>query len=244
MSAYRNKTSISEDVLRRISSKAREAYSEQYAGTYRESDQVGLSDWTHVSWCERLRQISASFGKPIDVLDLGCGTGRYFHCLQNVKSLVGVDISEPMLKIARDNPVLRGEITVDQISLIHGDVNFVSFTPRSFDFVYSVGVLGDYLPPSLSFLERIHSWLKEDGIAFLTVMESKPPERKRWKEGLASFLYPILPHRMKVYIDIRIGDYMMSRDDFEVLLTKSRFKRFEVDRQGQRATFLFATAQK
>src|SRR2546422_6583497 len=50
--------------------------SSQYACLYRESDETGLTDWTHISWGERLREISASFGRPISVLDLGCGTGR------------------------------------------------------------------------------------------------------------------------------------------------------------------------
>lgn len=244
MRSHPNPTSIPEDVIRRISSKARDAYSDQYAQTYRDSDGTGLSDWTHASWCERLRNISVSFGKPIDVLDLGCGTGRYFHCLQNVKSLVGVDISAPMLKIARDNPISKNTITIDQIHLIRGDISFVSFTPQSFDFVYSIGVLGDFMPLSLSFLERVRSYLKDDGIVFFTVMESKPASRRGWKERLAVFLYPILPHRMKVYIDIQTGDYLTARDELERLLSQVRFKAFEINRQVQRCTFLFVKAQK
>ena len=34
------------------------------------------------------------------VLDLGCGTGRYFHCLNNISCLVGIDISPDMLEVA------------------------------------------------------------------------------------------------------------------------------------------------
>lgn len=243
MRSHPNPTSIPDDVIRRISSKAREAYSDQYAQTYRDSDSAGLSDWTHASWCERLRNISISFGKPIDVLDLGCGTGRYFHCLQNVRSLVGVDISAPMLQIARDNPISKNAITMDQIHLIQGDISFASFAPQSFDFVYCIGVFGDFMPLSLSFLERIRTWLKDDGVAFFTVMESRPKSRRGWKERLAFFLYPILPHRMKVYVDIQTGDYLMGRDELDKLLSQVGFKAFEIHRQVQRRTFLFVKAQ-
>jgi len=244
MRSYSNQTFIPEDVLRRISSQARDAYSEQYAQAYRSSDDTGQSDWTHASWCERVRNISVEFGRPINVLDLGCGTGRYFHCLQNVKSLVGVDISEPMLKIARENPISKHAIATDQIHLIQGDISFTNFAPRSFDFVYSVGVLGDFMPPSLSFLDRVHTWLKDDGVAFFTVMESRPAERRGWKERLAALFYPILPHRMKVYIDIKTDDYLMGRNALERLLSQARFKTFEIHRQVQRRTFLFVKARK
>jgi hypothetical protein len=32
-----------------------------------------------------LTQITLSFDNPIAALDLGCGTGRYFHCLKTLK---------------------------------------------------------------------------------------------------------------------------------------------------------------
>jgi hypothetical protein len=93
-------------------------------------------------------------------------------------------------------------------------------------------------------LERICKWLKHGGLTFLTIMESVPPIRKTWKERLATFLYPVLPHNIKVYVDIRLGDYMMKWGDFEALLQRASFRHFEIHRQVQRRTFLFTTAQK
>ena len=244
MRSYRSSRSIPESVLARISAKANFNYNSQYACLYRESDETGLTDWTHISWGERLREISASFRRPIDVLDLGCGTGRYFHCLQNVQSLIGVDISKPMLSIARNNPILQSEIKVEKIDLIHGDILRIDFPEQSFDFVYSVGVLGDYAPLSLALLERIWRWLKYGGSTFLTVMDSASPKGKSWKRSLATFLYPVLPHSIKVYVDIRIGDYTINWCDFEALLRQTRFTYFKIYRQVQRRTFLFTTAQK
>jgi SAM-dependent methyltransferase len=244
MRSYRGKGPIPEDVLRRIGAKAREFYSDAYALVYREGDNAGLSDWTHVSWCERLRKISASFDKPIAVLDLGCGTGRYFHCLQNAQSLVGVDVSESMLKIAKENPVRQVEITACDIHLIHDDIQLVTFPADSFDFVYCVGVFGDFIPISLTFIARIREWLKSGGVAFMTIMESQPPRAKTWKERVARALYPVLPHRVKVFIDIRLGDFMVTRNDLEELMREAGFRHFEINRQVQRRTFLFVTAHK
>lgn len=243
MRSYRDDEVIPASVLGRIAARAKGNYSSQFASTYRESDDTGLTDWTHTKWCERLRSISASFAAPIDVLDLGCGTGRYFHCLQNVQSLTGVDISAPMLHIARSNPVRQAEITARTIDLIQGDALTMEFPEQSFDFVYSVGVLGDYAPLTLSLLQRIYEWLKPGGIAFVMIREG-PPNSTNWKRKVAIFLYPVLPRAARVYIDVRIGDYLMSWNSLEGLLSQVSFKHFEIQRQVQRRIFLFATARK
>jgi len=77
------------------------------------------------------------------ILDLGCGAGRYFHCLQNVALLVGIDISPDMLLVAdrvcRELATLTGTLCV----MLEADLQSVQFTPNSFDFIYSIGVLGD-----------------------------------------------------------------------------------------------------
>jgi ubiquinone/menaquinone biosynthesis C-methylase UbiE len=149
-----------------------------------------------------------------------------------------------MLSIARNNPVLQSEIKVEKIDLIHGDILRINFPEQSFNFVYSVGVLGDYAPLSLALLERIWRWLKYGGCAFLTVMDSASPKGKSWKRSLATFLYPLLPHNIKVYVDIRIGDYTINWRDFEALLQQTSFKSFKIYRQVQRRTFLFILVKK
>jgi ubiquinone/menaquinone biosynthesis C-methylase UbiE len=149
-----------------------------------------------------------------------------------------------MLRIARNNPVLQSEIKIENIDLIHGDILRIEFPEQSFDFVYSVGVLGDYAPLSLALLERIWKWLKDGGSTFLVVMDSASPKGKSWKRSLANFLYPVLPHSIKVHADIRIGDYTINWRDFEALLRQTSFRHFKICRQVQRRTFLFTTAKK
>ncbi len=81
-----------------------------------------------------LGQVCASFDRPIDALDIGCGTGRYFCALRNVRSLVGIDASAAMLEEAR-HPVNGDRITAGAIELVHGDVMSHDFAPARFDLV-------------------------------------------------------------------------------------------------------------
>ena len=54
---------------------------------YRRDDEIEVRTENHRRLAATLKRICASFREPIHVLDLGCGTGRYFHCLQNVAHL-------------------------------------------------------------------------------------------------------------------------------------------------------------
>jgi len=77
--------------------------------------------------CER-------FGVPIDVLDLGCGTGRYFRYVRGARRLVGVDVSTPMLDLAR-HPV--GVVTADSVQLVEADFLQADFDPGRYDLICS-----------------------------------------------------------------------------------------------------------
>ena len=79
----------------------RSVIDEDSAKNYRTSDEQELQTDNHEHFCNILRQSTLGFARGISVLDLGCGTGRYFHCLRNVDRLIGVDISVEMLKQAR-----------------------------------------------------------------------------------------------------------------------------------------------
>jgi len=87
-----------------IGNKVKARYDQEYSERYRESEKLGIHNEENKRMCRILKNISHSFGYKISVLDLGCGTGRYFHCLQNVERLTGIDISPHMLREAL-NPV-------------------------------------------------------------------------------------------------------------------------------------------
>jgi SAM-dependent methyltransferase len=110
-------------------------------------------------------------GKNLRVLELGCGTGRYFHCLSNLAFLMGVDLSMDMLQVAgytmQDTQTLTGAICI----LLQADFHSLRFAPGSFDFIYSIGTLGEYALFDLPFLDYLVQWLTVGGRAFFTIVD-------------------------------------------------------------------------
>jgi SAM-dependent methyltransferase len=173
----------------RWGTRAADLYTDAYADRYRAQDEaVGpqqaaarLSEWLHA--------VSDRFREPIDVLDLGCGTGRYFHSLAGARRLVGIDVSRPMLDRAR-----RPAATVDTVTLIEGDFLTHEFDRAEFDLVYAIGVLAEHSPFDEAIAARVRRWLKPGGrFAFTTVdprSSSVPRTIKRrvgeWLLGPAS----------------------------------------------------------
>src|SRR5215813_8480323 len=143
---------------------------------YRDSDELEVQTEDHKRLCETLTQVTLSFDKPIAALDLGCGTGRYFHCLQNVETLTAVDLSLGMLNQARF-PVKGEAVTTGRIHLLCANVLEVHLTAH-FDFIYSIGVFGEFVPWDLLTCSRLFDLLKPGGELFFTVVDvfSKYPD--------------------------------------------------------------------
>jgi len=66
---------------------------------YREVDERMLQSASHQHYCQILGELTAGFDRRIYVLDAGCGSGRFFHCLRNVRHLLGVDVSPHIYSI-------------------------------------------------------------------------------------------------------------------------------------------------
>jgi SAM-dependent methyltransferase len=167
----------------RWGTRAAELYTAAYADAYRAYDDgpgagpavASLSNW--------LRTISEQFAAPIDVLDLGCGTGRYFHAATNVRRLTGIDVSRPMLERARLASARRagGEVT-----LVEGDFLTCEFPPATFDLVYAIGVLAEHSPLDQVLVSRVKRWLRPEGrFAFTAVHPCSPsvPRTRRRRAG-------------------------------------------------------------
>ncbi len=149
--------------------KAADLYATDYARRYRQHDEELNQVGAYRAFCESLSDICRRFRAPIDVLDLGCGTGRYFAALRNVNALVGLDASGPMLAEAA-NPVDAERITAKTIQLIEGDVLTQQFPAGSFDLIYSIGVLAEHTPFDRRIVDNVSSWLRRGGrFAFTTV---------------------------------------------------------------------------
>src|SRR5882757_496331 len=99
----------------------------EVSSQYRHDDEIEVTTPNHHRICATLQRICVSFSHPIKALDVGCGTGRYFHCLTNVEELTGMDISEEMLQAAETHPVRQETISVKKINVIRGNAYLTSF---------------------------------------------------------------------------------------------------------------------
>ncbi len=149
--------------------KAADLYATEYARRYREhDDQLGSVD-AYIAFCNWLQDVCGRFRRPIDALDLGCGTGRYFVALKNVNRLVGLDASAPMLAEAA-HPVDASHISARTVELVHGDALTYDFASGSFDLIYSIGVLAEHTPFDARVVANAARWLRSGGrFAFTTV---------------------------------------------------------------------------
>jgi SAM-dependent methyltransferase len=153
----------------RWSEKASALYDPAYARRYRAYDDEVQHGGPYRSFCDWLAQACSLFAPPIDVLDLGCGTGRYFWALTGVRSLVGIDASAAMLDEAR-HPLHADRIRAERVTLVHGDLVSHDFEPGQFDLVYSIGVLAEHAPFDSAVAARVQRWLKRGGrFVFTTV---------------------------------------------------------------------------
>ncbi len=95
------------------------------------------------------------------ILDLGCGTGEILLKLAknypNVKELVGIDLSEDMLKLAKTKLGAFKEATVCQ-----GNIEQIPYDDKHFDLVVSSGVL-HYVSSPEDMAREVQRVLKPQG---------------------------------------------------------------------------------
>jgi SAM-dependent methyltransferase len=148
--------------------RAARLYDEPYATRYSESDGAAASDAAIVRLSAWLADVCAGFGHPVAVLDLGCGTGRYFRALNHVRELVGVDASESMLERAR---LAAASIeSGPAVTLVRGDLETCVFDRERFDIVYSIGVLAEHAPLTRALVSRVFTWLAPGGVFAFTAV--------------------------------------------------------------------------
>lgn len=179
-------------------------YRADYATSYRKADDEIDTNAAVQAFGLWLRRLSESFGRDITVLDLGCGTGRYFWALRHVRELVGVDASAAMLAEAR-TPVRAGEVTVAKISLIEGDFLAQDFAPGRFDMIYSIGVLAEHSPLDDRIVGLVARWLAPGGLfAFTAVHPQSFSVKRTWKRRAGEVLLPFTTGSLHAAIRSRI----------------------------------------
>ena len=196
-------------------------YDDGYARRYRHRDDELEQLPSHRELLSWLGGVCERFDRPIAVLDLGCGTGRYFWGLRRVVSLVGLDASAAMLDQARQ-PIHGDQLQAVAITLVKGDLMTHIFPPASFDLVYSIGVLAEHVPLDRTLVRRVAAWLKPGGrFAFTTVHPASPSVPRTLQRRAAGAALARLPasvtsalHRRFVigglYADERWVDYVLA----------------------------------
>jgi SAM-dependent methyltransferase len=198
---------------------------------YRRDDEIEVTTENHRRISATLKQICSSFPHPITALEAGCGSGRYFHALTNVEELVGMDITDEMLRAA-ENPVRRDEITVKKIRLIRGNIYLTSFPPESFDFIYALGMFGNGCPVTVDLCNKFYEWLKPGGkLLFNAVdMAGMPSWYRAWRQT-RELVYPLLTPGLKKLLDERHAKhpyFIMTPRALRDILKQTRFADFEL----------------
>lgn len=90
---------------------------------------------------------ASTHSTPWDVLDLGCGTGLVgVELAAHVRSLVGVDLSEKMLELARERKVYTNLICADLMSALHRERPSCYDVVSAADVFIYVGKLDSVVP--------------------------------------------------------------------------------------------------
>jgi SAM-dependent methyltransferase len=177
----------------RWASRASALYDEAYARRYRAHDDEFEESAPCREFAVWLERVCHSLVAPIDVLDLGCGTGRYFWALTGVRDLVGIDASAAMLAQAR-TPYNAARITAGSVTLIQDDLFNHRFEHGRFDLIYSIGVLAEHVPFNEDVADAVADWLKPGGrFAFTTVHPASPSIPRTIGRRMGEWLAPVAP---------------------------------------------------
>jgi SAM-dependent methyltransferase len=207
-------------------------------GQYRRDDELEVGTENHRRVSVVLKRICSSYPRPISVLDAGCGTGRYFYCLNNVARLVGIDLSPDMLASAR-TPVRQKEISVSQIELVCANIYSVRFPPQSLEFIYSVGMFGHGCPVTVELCNKFYHWLAIGGKLFFTVVDQATlPLLTRLRRQLCRAVSSWLPRDWQRELQARESSlpfFGLTKSKLETILRASRFDEFAVSRHRWRS---------
>ena len=201
------------------------------ASQYRSDDEIEAQTENHRRLGGILRELCRSFSRPIRVLEIGCGTGRYFHWLENVSLLVGTDLSAEMLRRA-EHPVREEEVTAKQIRLVQGNVYETEFAPESFDLVYSLGMFGYGAVWTQELCDKVHTWLAPGGRLFFNAIEVPHTHNAmhRFKETVKGGVYPRLPARWRARLQARepVPIVRHTRGEVARIMEKAGFSDFSL----------------
>jgi SAM-dependent methyltransferase len=200
----------------RSGEKAAALYDRQYAQRYRAHDDTLADSGPYLGFIAWLQRVAGRFAGSIDVLELGCGTGRYFNAIANARSITGIDASADMLELAK-TPYRAESIAAERVALIHGDVFTHPLPDDSFDLVYSIGVLAEHAPFNTEIASRASRVLRAGGrFAFSTVHPDSPSIAKTLGRVLGRAAAKIAPNPLRASLRERLMSGGMYADEARI----------------------------
>jgi ubiquinone/menaquinone biosynthesis C-methylase UbiE len=116
----------------------------------------------------------------LDIIDLGCGTGRWLEVLKQsgARSLLGVDFSREMLEVAASK-------LGDAAQLVQGNCVGVPLADNSVDLVLCNFVLS-YVEDPETLLKKVRGALRPGGSLFITDLHPGTAAALNWRRGAGS----------------------------------------------------------
>ncbi|MBV1924345.1 MAG: bifunctional demethylmenaquinone methyltransferase/2-methoxy-6-polyprenyl-1,4-benzoquinol methylase UbiE [Flavobacteriaceae bacterium] len=155
-----------------------------------------ISFGTDIKWRKRVLKLIQD-KDPDSILDIATGTGDLaikFAEKTNASRVVGLDLSEGMLSVAKNK--IEGKSFSNKIQFIKGDSEALPFEDNSFDAItVSFGIRNfEYLEKGLSEIYRV---LKPKGI--FIILETSVPTKFPVKQGYYFYSKTLLPVIGKVF---------------------------------------------
>ncbi len=184
------------------------------------------------AWPEIEFLLQRYVNKGDEILDLGCGNGRFYPTIAEKKALYsGIDNSKELIQIAREK--------YPQASFYLGDALSLPFSGSTFDKIYSISVLHHIPSKELraKFLDECRRALKSDGLLIITVWDLWSNPKKR-REIIKETIVKMFSKSSLDFGDIKLDWYgvkdcyihCFTKNELKSLLKKNGFRLTESGR--------------
>jgi SAM-dependent methyltransferase len=198
-------------------------YNKEYSDSYREHDNIVVNSTIYSHYHEILFNLTNDCNDNKSILDIGCGTGRYFSAIRNFNSLIGIDTSEFMIHHAK-SPINIEQVDDEKIFLYNLNLEgFISSKySKKFDFIYSIGVYGEHVSFNFDTIHQLDIITKKGSKLFITFL--KPSSIKKGKKYFFYFLSSFLPIKWKLFILKKIKYNFLFKKDIEKIFIVSNYR--------------------
>tara|TARA_Y100000589_G_C27102213_1_gene608561 strand:+ start:461 stop:1195 length:735 start_codon:yes stop_codon:yes gene_type:complete len=196
--------------INRIENKIK--YNKDFTEKYYKEDYVKESNENFKYFKEKLlyiKNIVKIKDNKIKILDIGCGTGRFFDIFYG-ENIFGIDINKNMLEKAYLLKKNNKSITLFNTDIL----NFNRFyNLKEFDFIYSIGVFGEHGLIEKESMQVIIENLKVGGYLFFTIYE----EGIR-RKGIIKIILIILEKFFQIIKLQKSGNYISKKNKIENII--------------------------